>query len=101
MTVFRRVAMGVSVALIFPAIINANSDVALHFKLVVPHATSADFETAEFQYIPLLDESRDRDLVAILPEYLTVDITFVRQQASKFYTRVIDVLTRRRASQGN
>ncbi|KAI9372738.1 chromosome segregation protein Csm1/Pcs1-domain-containing protein [Aspergillus egyptiacus] len=73
----------------------------LHFKLAVPHVSSANFETAEFQYIPLLDENRDRELVDILPEYLTVDITFVRQQASKFYTRVIDALTKRRASQGN
>jgi hypothetical protein len=62
--------------------------------------SSADFETAEFQYIPLLDENRDRELVATLPDYLSVDITFVRQQASKFYTRVIDALTKRRASQG-
>jgi multidrug efflux pump subunit AcrA (membrane-fusion protein) len=74
---------------------------ALHFKLAVPRVSSADFGTAEFQYIPLLDENRDRELVATLPEYLTVDITFVRQQASKFYTRVIDALTKRRASQGN
>ncbi|KAL4918657.1 chromosome segregation protein Csm1/Pcs1-domain-containing protein [Aspergillus aurantiobrunneus] len=73
----------------------------LHFKLVVPHVSSTNFETAEFQYIPLLDENRDRELVDVLPEYLTVDITFVRQQASKFYTRVIDALTKRRASQGN
>ncbi|KAL3460498.1 chromosome segregation protein Csm1/Pcs1-domain-containing protein [Aspergillus heterothallicus] len=73
----------------------------LHFKLAVPRVSSANFETAEFQYIPLLDENRDRELVATLPEYLTVDITFVRQQASKFYTRVIDALTKRRASQGN
>ncbi|KAL4769716.1 chromosome segregation protein Csm1/Pcs1-domain-containing protein [Aspergillus nidulans var. acristatus] len=72
----------------------------LHFKLVVPHSSSADFETAEFQYIPLLDANRDRGLVEILPEYLTVDITFVRQQASKFYTRVMDALTKRRQSQG-
>ncbi|KAL4803976.1 chromosome segregation protein Csm1/Pcs1-domain-containing protein [Aspergillus unguis] len=72
----------------------------LHFKLVVPHVSSANYETAEFQYIPLLDENRDRELVDILPEYLTVDITFVRSQASKFYTRVIDALTKRRASQG-
>ncbi|KKK23926.1 GPI-anchor biosynthetic protein [Aspergillus ochraceoroseus] len=60
----------------------------LHFKLVVPHVSSVNFEKAEFQYIPLLDENRDRELVDILPEYLTVDITFVRQQASKFYTRI-------------
>ncbi|KAG2416623.1 hypothetical protein HFD88_007838 [Aspergillus terreus] len=73
----------------------------LHFKLAVPNVSSANFESAEFQYIPLLDENRDRELVDILPEYLTVDITFVRQQASKFYTRVIDALTKRRASQAN
>ncbi|OJJ33210.1 hypothetical protein ASPWEDRAFT_115559 [Aspergillus wentii DTO 134E9] len=70
----------------------------LHFKLAVPHVSSANFQTAEFQYIPLLDENRDRDLVEILPDYLTVDITFSRQQASKFYTRVIDTLTKRRNS---
>ncbi|KAE8355066.1 chromosome segregation protein Csm1/Pcs1-domain-containing protein [Aspergillus coremiiformis] len=73
----------------------------LHFKLAVPHVSSANFENAEFQYIPLLDDNRDRDLIDILPEYLTVDITFVRQQASKFYTRVIDALTKRRTSSGN
>ncbi|KAE8161966.1 chromosome segregation protein Csm1/Pcs1-domain-containing protein [Aspergillus tamarii] len=73
----------------------------LHFKLAVPHVSSANFENAEFQYVPLLDENRDRELIDILPEYLTVDITFVRQQASKFYTRVIDALTKRRTSTGN
>jgi hypothetical protein len=74
---------------------------ALHFKLAVPHVSAANFESAEFQYIPLLDENRDRDLVELLPDYLTVDITFSRQQASKFYTRVIDTLMKRRASQGD
>ncbi|BCR87139.1 putative chromosome segregation protein (Pcs1) [Aspergillus chevalieri] len=78
--------------------IQTGSNGTLHFKLTVPHVSSANFESAEFQYIPLLDENRDRDLVAILPEYLTVDITFSRQQASKFYTRVIDTLTKRRNS---
>ncbi|PKY04511.1 hypothetical protein P168DRAFT_327450 [Aspergillus campestris IBT 28561] len=73
----------------------------LHFKLLVPHVSAANFENAEFQYLPLLDESRDRELVDLLPEYLTVDITFVRQQASKFYTRVIDALTKRRSSAGH
>jgi hypothetical protein len=45
-----------------------------------------------------LDASRDRELVNILPDFLTVDITFKREQASKFYTRVIDALTKRRTS---
>ncbi|OOF90072.1 hypothetical protein ASPCADRAFT_60192 [Aspergillus carbonarius ITEM 5010] len=78
--------------------IQTGSNGTLHFKLVVPHVSSANFESAEFQYIPLLDENRDRALVDVLPEYLTVDITFVRQQASKFYTRVIDALTKRRST---
>lgn len=46
--------------------------------------------------MPLLDPNRDRDLVELLPEYLTVEITFSRQNASKFYTRVMDTLTKRR-----
>ncbi|KAE8377361.1 chromosome segregation protein Csm1/Pcs1-domain-containing protein, partial [Aspergillus bertholletiae] len=80
--------------------IQTGTNGTLHFKLAVPHVSSANFENAEFQYIPLLDDNRDRELIDILPEYLTVDITFVRQQASKFYTRVIDALTKRRGSTG-
>ncbi|EPS30737.1 hypothetical protein PDE_05689 [Penicillium oxalicum 114-2] len=70
----------------------------LHFKLAIPKVASSEYEQAEFQYLPLLDPSRDRELVNILPDFLTVDITFKREQASKFYTRVIDALTKRRAS---
>lgn len=86
---------------LFPGLDPCANDIALHFKLSVPHVSAADFESAEFQYVPLLDEDRDRDLVAMLPEYLTVEITFSRQQASKFYTRVIDILTKRRGSNGS
>ncbi|KAJ5341562.1 Monopolin complex subunit Csm1/Pcs1 [Penicillium brevicompactum] len=68
----------------------------LHFHLAVPKA-SADFDNTEFQYLPLLDANRDRDLVNMLPDFLTVDITFKRGQAAKFYTRVIDALTKRRS----
>ena len=71
---------------------------ALHFKLVVPKVSGAEYESAEFQYLPLLDTNRDRELVDILPEFLACDITFNRQQASKFHTRVIDALTKRRTS---
>ena len=72
------------------------SSPALHFKLAVPQVSScADFESAEFHYIPFLDENRDRDLMDLLPDYLTVDITFSRSQASNFYTRVMDILTKR------
>jgi len=77
---------------------DSNQIAALHFKLVVPKVTSANYELAEFQYLPLLDANRDRDLVEILPGFLRVEITFSRQQASKFYSRVIDTLTKRRLS---
>ncbi|KAJ5580004.1 Monopolin complex subunit Csm1/Pcs1 [Penicillium hispanicum] len=70
----------------------------LHFKLAVPKISTTDYESAEFQYLPLLDANRDRDLVNILPDFLTVEITFSRQHASKFYTRVIDALTKRRST---
>jgi hypothetical protein len=80
-------------------VLSLTASTALHFKLAVSHdgdGKSTDYDNTEFQYMPLLDTNRDRDLVDILPEYLTVDITFSRQHASKFYTRVIDTLTKRR-----
>ncbi|KAJ6161326.1 hypothetical protein N7470_004722 [Penicillium chermesinum] len=43
---------------------------SLHFKLVVPKESGAEFHSAEFQYLPLLDENRDRDLFHVLPEFL-------------------------------
>ncbi|KAJ5895301.1 Monopolin complex subunit Csm1/Pcs1 [Penicillium taxi] len=70
----------------------------LHFKLSVPRVSSAEYSEAEFEYLPLLDPSRDRDLLDILPEFLTININFMRPQAAKFYTRVVDVLTKRRSS---
>ncbi|KAJ9214256.1 hypothetical protein DTO166G4_4101 [Paecilomyces variotii] len=81
--------------------IQTGANGTLRFKLAVAHEaeskTTSSLESAEFHYMPLLDENHDRDLVEILPDYLTVDITFSRQQAAKFYTRVMDALTKRRA----
>lgn len=71
---------------------------ALHFKLVIPKTTTGPYEKAIYQYIPLLDANRDRELVDILPDFLMDHITFERQAVTKFYTRVIDALTKRRAS---
>ncbi|KAG5301664.1 chromosome segregation protein (Pcs1) [Histoplasma ohiense] len=68
----------------------------LHFKLAVAHdSETKNFEEAEFHYFPLLDPNRDRDLVDILPEYLSIDITFPRQHASVFYSRLVDTLTKK------
>lgn len=70
---------------------------ALHFKLSVSDPEHKGFDAAEFQYTPLLDSNRDRDLIDMLPDYLAVDITFSRKNAAKFYGRVVDTLTKRRA----
>ena len=71
---------------------------ALHFKLYIDQedAKSSSFEETEFLYTPLLDANRDHDMINQMPEYLTEDITFARQNAAKFYARVVDTLTRRR-----
>ncbi|CAI7572694.1 unnamed protein product [Penicillium manginii] len=70
----------------------------LHFKLVIPKTTSGAWEKAIYQYMPLLDANRDRELVDILPDFLMDHITFERQAVTKFYSRVIDALTKRRTS---
>ncbi|MCJ1404778.1 hypothetical protein MMC11_008004 [Xylographa trunciseda] len=68
----------------------------LHFKLAVATDTSAtvSYEETEFTYTPRLDSNRDRDLLDILPDYLTEEITFSRQNAAKFYSRVVETLTK-------
>ncbi len=70
--------------------------VALHFKLAVAKDTDGGYEDTEFQYTPRLDNNRDRDLIALLPEYLTDEITFSRTNAAMFYGRVIETLTKKR-----
>jgi hypothetical protein len=70
---------------------------ALHFKLYVDQedARSASFEKTEFLYTPLLDEDRDKVMIELMPSYLREDITFARENAAKFYARVVDTLTKR------
>lgn len=70
-----------------------NWPIALHFKLALEDMDAADsYEDVQFTYRPQLDPSRDSDLIEVLPDYLTEEITFPRNQASKFYTRVIKSL---------
>ncbi|KAG8531527.1 uncharacterized protein KY384_003156 [Bacidia gigantensis] len=71
----------------------------LHFKLAVAKDTDDTYEDTEFQYMPRLDENRDRDLIRLLPEYLTEDITFSRMNAAMFYGRVGETLTKRRSTE--
>lgn len=78
---------------------------ALHFHLSVAHESSGSanpktpsglsYEEAEFAYEPLLDEGRDRELIDILPDYLTEEICFPRNHAVKFYSRVVDSMTKK------
>ncbi|KAL7962814.1 chromosome segregation protein Csm1/Pcs1 domain-containing protein [Trichoderma compactum] len=68
----------------------------LHFKLALEDMDSAEsYEDVQFAYRPQLDASRDGDLIAALPDYLTEEITFPRNQAPKFYARVIKSLMER------
>ena len=77
---------------------HADHLLALHFKLFVDaeDAKTSSFEETDFLYNPLIDGNRDRDLIALMPDYLTEEITFARQDAAKFYGRVLDTLTKRR-----
>lgn len=76
---------------------------ALHFHLAVavpgtstaPKTPGGGFDDAEFQYEPKLNDERDRDLLDLLPDYLTEDICFPRSNAAKFYARVVDCLTKK------
>jgi Chromosome segregation protein Csm1/Pcs1 len=71
---------------------------ALHFKLVVEpegDGRTTSFEDTEFLYTPLLDPNRDKDMLEMLPYYLKEDITFSRHHAAKFYSRVVDALTKK------
>lgn len=75
---------------------DVNHLIALHFKLALEDLEAADsYEDVQFAYRPQLDESRDGDLIDVLPDYLTEEITFPRHQASKFYARVIKSLMER------
>ena len=64
---------------------------ALHFKLAidVDQESGAD---AQCHYMPQLDPNRDRALIAVLPEFLTDEISFPQSQAGKFYARGLKAL---------
>lgn len=74
---------------------------ALHFKLAVANDNDAkiNYDDATFLYTPRLDSNRDRDLLELLPDYLSEEITFSRVNAAKFYGRVVETLTKRRAEE--
>lgn len=76
---------------------------ALHFHLSVANDSSAanpktptglSYEEAEFGYEPFLDQSRDRELLDILPDYLAEEIGFPRSHAMRFYSKLIESMTK-------
>ncbi|RAL66287.1 hypothetical protein DID88_005957 [Monilinia fructigena] len=69
----------------------------LHFKLGVEVDSNGD---ADCRYTPLLDPSRDRPLLELLPDYLVDEIEFPRPQAARFYARITRALTEKPASMG-
>jgi len=72
---------------------------ALHFKLAIAtegNGKGSNYEDTEFQYTPHLDAGRDKELLELLPDYLTEEITFSRLNAAKFYGRVVEALTKKR-----
>ncbi|RUS19291.1 hypothetical protein BC937DRAFT_87712 [Endogone sp. FLAS-F59071] len=58
----------------------------LHFKLT----QRADSPIME--YHPILDASRDANLIALLPDYMTVDIEFKKEESSMFFWRLQNFL---------
>lgn len=52
-------------------------------------------EEAEFAYEPVLDESRDRELLELLPDYLSEEICFPRNHAQRFYGKVVESMTKK------
>ncbi len=58
-------------------------------------ARSMKFEETEYLYTPLLDANRDREMIELMPSYLAEQITFARQNAARFYGRVVDTLTKK------
>jgi hypothetical protein len=46
-------------------------------------------------YQPLLNEQRDKELLDLLPDYLTEEICFPRGQAAKFYCKVVDSMSKK------
>jgi len=68
---------------------------ALHFKLGISKEADDSYENTEFQYTPRLDTNRDHDLIELLPEYLTDELTFARTSAAQFYGKIVETLTKR------
>ncbi|KAF2824108.1 hypothetical protein CC86DRAFT_447072 [Ophiobolus disseminans] len=66
----------------------------LHFHLTIASGSDS-YEDTEFIYQPLLNDQRDKELLDLLPDYLTEEIFFPRGQAAKFYCKVVDSMSKK------
>ena len=70
--------------------------IALHFKLAVgDQGEPQNYEDVRFTYKPQINASRDAELIDLLPDYFTEEITFSRPQVAKFHARVSRSLAER------
>jgi hypothetical protein len=67
---------------------------ALHFQLSMPNGDGMAEDT-EFIYLPHLDDQRDKELLELLPDYLTEEIGFPRSHVAKFYRKVLDSMAKK------
>ena len=42
----------------------------------------------EIVYVPLLDQQRDKAVIALLPDYLKLEIGFKKEQMSDFFAKI-------------
>ena len=68
---------------------------ALHFKIAISNDADTAYDDAEVTYTPLLDTNRDRDILQLMPDYLTEEITFSRNHAAHFYSKVAETLMKK------
>ncbi|KAF2794243.1 hypothetical protein K505DRAFT_242618, partial [Melanomma pulvis-pyrius CBS 109.77] len=66
----------------------------LQFQLTVT-TDNESYEQTEIVYNPMFNEQRDRELLDLLPDYLTEEICFPRNQAPKFYMKVVDSMSKK------
>lgn len=72
-----------------------HSIAALHFKMAISNDTEIAYDDASVTYTPLLDMNRDRDILQMMPDYLTEEIEFGRSHAAHFYTKVMETLMKK------
>jgi hypothetical protein len=65
------------------------TDVALHYKLAMEDKEAND-PHGQIVYTPLLDPNRDEKILNVLPDYMTDEIMFAREQGTPYYPKTND-----------